>query len=101
MSVKVFLEPSTMKAQPWAPQYLIGDLNTWVSVATVNKQETSLVPNLNRSIANDKLKSKNRGKGNEHLDASYKFSHILHIIAGKWVFAPGERRLIKALKDWI
>ena len=92
MSVKAFLESSTQNLNLWLPSGVRCLMpNTWVSVATMNKQETSPVPHLKRNIANDKLKSKNRGKGNEHLDASYKFLHILQIIVGKWVFAPGER----------
>ena len=34
---------------------------------------------MNSNVANYKVKSKNRGKGNEHLDASCKVLHILQI----------------------
>ena len=34
---------------------------------------------MNRNAANYKVKSKNRGKGNEPLDASYKFLHLSQI----------------------
>lgn len=65
--------------------------NIWVSVATMNKQETSLVPHLNRNIANYKLESKNRGKENKHLDASYKFSNIYYRLLQANGYLPQER----------
>ena len=52
-----------------------------MSVVVTNELETSCIAHWNRNVANYKVKPKKRGKGNEHLDASYKSLHILQIAA--------------------
>ena len=54
---------------------------TWMNVVVTNELETSCIAHWNRNVANYKVKSKKRGKGNEHLDAAYKSLHILQIAA--------------------
>ena len=50
-----------------------------MSVVVTNELETSCIAHLNSNVANYKVKSKNRGKGNENLDASCRILHILQI----------------------
>ena len=44
-----------------------------------NELKTFCIAHLTRNAANYKVKSKNIGKGNEPLDASYKFLHLSQI----------------------